>query len=175
MATANDGPRSSTSASRTQNAPIRLTTAIAVFAAAWLLWSGQYTPLFLTLGAVSVTLVLLVAQRTGFFAPDVYSLHLGPRLPAFWLWLIKEIVVSTLPLVRLVLARRLEIEPTWVTIDARHLPPAVQVTLANTITIIPGTVTVDVDRGMIEVYCLTPAHAAELDGIVRRAEALARD
>lgn len=175
MATADDSPRTPTSQPDSQNAPIRPTTAIAVFAAAWLLWSGQYTPLFLALGALSVTLVLWVARRTRFFAPDVYSLHLGPRLPAFWLWLVKEIAVSSLPVARIALSRPLEIEPVWVTIDATHLPPAVQVTLANTITIIPGTVTVDVVEGQIEVYCLTQAIADELGGILHRAELLAGD
>ena len=58
--------------------------------------------------------------------------------------------------------RRLEIEPTWVTVDASNLPAAVQATLANAITLTPGTVSVDVDRGRIEVHCLTREIADEL-------------
>lgn len=160
-----------------QGATIRSTTAIGLFVAAWLLWSGHYTPLLLILGALSVALVVLIARRTGFFRPDVYSLHLGPRLPAFWLWLLKEIVVSNLNVARIVLRRELSIEPTWVTIDASDLPPAVQATLANAITLTPGTVSVDVDRGRIEVHCLTREIADDLRGgeMLRRAAALAGD
>jgi len=159
---------------RGQSAAIRSSTAGVLFAATWLLWSGHYVPLLLALGAASVGLVLMLARRTGFFDADVYSLHLGPRLPAFWLWLLKEIVRSNLSVARIVLRRRLEIEPTWVTVDASHLPPAVQATLANAITLTPGTVSADVDRGRIEVHCLTREIADELRGgeMLRRATAL---
>jgi multicomponent Na+:H+ antiporter subunit E len=159
---------------RGQNAAIRFTTAGALFAATWLLWSGHYVPLVLVLGAASVGVVLMLARRTGFFDSDVYSLHLGPRLPAFWLWLMKEIVRSNLNVAWIVLRRRVEIQPTWVTVDASHLPPAVQATLANAITLTPGTVAVDVDRGRIEVHCLMREIADELRGgeMLRRATAL---
>jgi multicomponent Na+:H+ antiporter subunit E len=159
---------------RGKSAAIRSTTAGALFAATWLLWSGHYVPLLLVLGGASVGLVLMVARRTGFFDPDVYSLHLGPRLPAFWLWLIKEIVVSNLNVARIVLRRRLEIEPTWVTVDASHLPAAAQATLANAITLTPGTLSVDIVRGRIEVHCLTREIADDLRGgeMLRRATAL---
>ena len=156
------------------SAAIRSTTAGALFAATWLLWSGHYGSLLLVLGTVSVGLVLILARRTGFFDADVYSLHLGPRLPAFWLWLIKEIVRSNLSIARIVLRRRPAIEPTLVTVDASHLPSAVQATLANAITLTPGTVSVDVDRGRIEVHCLTREIADDLRGgeMLRRATAL---
>jgi multicomponent Na+:H+ antiporter subunit E len=162
---------------RGQSAAIRSTTAGLLFVAAWVLWSGHYTALLLFFGALSCALVLVIARRTGFFDSDVYSLHLGPRLPAFWLWLLKEIVASNLSVARIVLRPKLEIEPTWVTIDASHLPPAVQATLANAITLTPGTVSVDIDRGIIEVHCLTREIADDLRGgeMLRRAAALAGD
>lgn len=162
---------------RGKSTAIRASTAGALFVATWLLWSGHYTALVLALGAASCVLVLLLARRTGFFDTDVYSLHLGPRLPAFWLWLLKEIVRSNVAVARIVLGRRLEISPTWVTIDAAHLPVAVQATLANAITLTPGTVSVDIDRGKIEVHCLTREIAEELRGgeMLRRATALAGD
>lgn len=167
----------STPPPRSQSTAIRSTTAGALFAVTWLLWSGHYNALLIFLGALSVALVLIIARRTGFFAPDVYSLHLGPRLPAFWLWLLKEIVLSNLKVARIVLGRRLEIEPTWVTVDASHLPVAVRATLANAITLTPGTVSVDVDRGRIEVHCLTREIADDLRSgeMLRRATALTGD
>lgn len=156
-------------------ARIRSTTALALFAVAWLLWSGHYTPLLLSLGALSCGLVYVIARRTGFFERDVYSLHLGPRLPGFWLWLLKEIVVSNIQVARIVLNPKMPISPTIVTIDASHLPAAVQATLANSITLTPGTVSMDIDHGIIEVHCLTREAAESLkEGeMVRRASKLA--
>lgn len=153
---------------------MRYAIATAIFVAAWLLWSGHYSPLLLYLGAVSCGLVLLLAARTGFFDVDVYAFHLGPRLPGFWLWLLKEIVKANLAVARIVLSPRMPIQPTIVTIDASDLPSVAQATLANSITLTPGTVTIDVDRGMLEVHCLDAASAEELKSgeMLRRAAIL---
>lgn len=162
---------------RGSSATIRGTTAAALFVITWLLWSGHYTALLLFLGALSCGLVLLLARRTGFFDSDVYALHLGPRLPAFWLWLLKEIVLSNVQVAKIVLSRRLEIEPMIVTVDVSGLPPAVQATVANAITLTPGTVSMDVDRDRIEVHCLTRQVAEDLRGgeLLRRANRLTGD
>lgn len=153
---------------------MRFVVATVVFAVAWLLWSGHYSPLLLLLGALSCGLVLLLASRTGFFEIDVYALHLGPRLPRYWFWLLKEITKANFAVARIVLSPRMPIEPVIVSVDARHLPLVSQATLANAITLTPGTVSIDVDRGMIEVHCLTAAAAEELKGgeMVRRAAML---
>lgn len=152
----------------------RIAVAAAVFAATWLLWSGHYTGLLLGLGALSCALVLVLPQRTGFFDLEVYALHLGPRLPRFWLWLLREIVTSNIRVARIVLSRKLPIEPTLISIDASELSIVSQATLANAITLTPGTVSLDVNRGTIEVHCLTPEAAASLrDGeMLKRAKAL---
>lgn len=146
-----------------------------LFVVTWLLWSGVYKPLWLFLGAVSCGLVLWLALRTGFFKPDNYAFHLGPRLPRYWGWLLKEIMYSSLAVSRIVLHPRLPVSPTMVTVDASRLPPVTQATLANSITLTPGTVTVDIDEGLIEVHCLTEANAVDLQAgeMLRRATILA--
>ena len=142
----------------------------ALFAATWLVWSGHYTPLLLALGAGCCALVFVLALRTGFFTVEAYTLHLGPNLPRFWGWLLVEIVRSNIAVARLVLRRKLDVRPVIVTVDARHLSPVAQATLANSITLTPGTVTLDVDAGRIEVHCLTQEIADDL----RRGEIVAR-
>ncbi|MGH8168102.1 MAG: Na+/H+ antiporter subunit E [Woeseiaceae bacterium] len=153
---------------------MRKITAALLFAATWLIWSGIYSPLLLGLGVLSCGLVLLLAKRTGFFSADVYTLHLGLRLPRFWLWLFKELVLANIAVARVVLSRRMPIEPTLVSIDASHLSPAAQATLANSITLTPGTVCHDIDHGRIEVHCLTRANAEDLQNgeMLRRISAL---
>jgi multicomponent Na+:H+ antiporter subunit E len=149
--------------------------AVAVLlAVAWLLWSGHPTPLLLGLGAGSCVLALLVAWRTGFFDPHAYTLDLAPRLAGYWLWLLAEIARSNLVVARAVLRRRVRLAPEIVHIDAAHLPPRVQALLANAITLTPGTVTLDVEDGVIEVHCLTREIAADLasGAMLRRAERL---
>lgn len=143
---------------------IRYAVAAALFAASWLLWSGHYTPLLLFLGAASCTLVLVLAARIGFLDVEVYAFHLAPRLPRYWLWLLKEAAKANLAVAKVVLSPRLPIGPTVISIDASELPPVSQALLANSITLTPGTLSIDVDRGVIEVHCLTSETARDLKG-----------
>lgn len=153
----------------------RILTAALLFAITWLLWSGLYTPLLLILGAASCVLVTLLAIRTGFLDRDQYALHLGPRLPAYWYWLIKEIIKANFTVARIILDPRLPIQPQVIRIDASGLPVASQATLANSITLTPGSLTLDIDNNQIEVHCLTAESAAELQQgeMLRRATRLA--
>jgi multicomponent Na+:H+ antiporter subunit E len=141
---------------------LRQLVVIAIFATTWLLWSGIYTPLLLALGALSCAIVFLLARRTGFFDANVYSLHLTPRLVPYWAWLTVEIAKSSVAVARIVLSRNPPIEPSIVTVDARHLPPVSQAILANSMTLTPASAALDVEDGRILVHCLTRASADAL-------------
>lgn len=144
--------------------------------AAWLLWSGMTKPLLLTLGALSCLLVLVLSRRMNFFDKDVYSLHLVGGLVPFWGWLGKELVKSNLDVARIVLDPALPISPTVIKIDALSEDPVGQAILGNSITLTPGTVTMDDHEGTLLVHCLTSAGAqALLEGEMnRRVAALGR-
>lgn len=154
----------------------RIAFAGLLFAATWVLWSGMMKPLFLGLGVASVLLVLALARRIGFFEPSMYALHLLGRLPGFWLWLIPEIVKANLAVTRVVLSPRLPVSPCITSVDASGLPQVSQAVLANAITLTPGTLTLDVDAGHIEVHCLTRAAARDLEApaLLDRARRLER-
>lgn len=142
-----------------------------VFAATWVLWSGMLTPLLLGFGLTSVVVVLMLARRIGFFEAPMYTLHLLGKLPRFWFWLLPEIVKANITVTRIVLSPALPVSPCIATVDASRLPGASQAVLANAITLTPGTLTLDVDAGRIEVHCLTRAAARDLEapGLVERA------
>ena len=129
--------------------------------AAWLLWSGIYKPLLLWLGAFSCVLSVFIAHRVGFFEKSS-GLHVIPRLPRFSLWLLVEIVKSSLEVVRLVLNPRLPISPTVVYLDAEPEGPVGQAILGNAITLTPGTVTLDVFDNRLCVHCITKEGAQQL-------------
>ena len=85
-----------------------------------------------------------------------------PRLPGYWLWLLVEIVKSSIEVARLILKPSLPISPTVVELDAATDSEVGQVIFANSITLSPGTVTLDVDEGRTVVHCLTQEGAAAL-------------
>ena len=142
---------------------------LAIIAITWLLLSGLYKPIVLTLGALSCVLTVYVVHRTGFF-DDSTSLHVLPRMPGYWFRLCIDIVKSSLAVTRVILDPKLPISPTVVEFDAAPKGPVGQVILGNSITLSPGTVTVDMYEGRLSVHCLTQEGAEALlaDDINRR-------
>ena len=128
---------------------------------AWLLWSGIYTPLLLGLGVLSCVLSLYLAHRVGFF-DEVFSLQVIPRLPRYWGWLLLEITKSSFDVARIILRRQPPISPTVVEFEAAPQGPVGQAILGNSITLTPGTLTLDVNKGRLRVHCLTQAGAEAL-------------
>ncbi len=144
------------------NKPARIAKLIILLAVAWLLWSGFLKPLLIAFGVLSCALVLYLARRMQFFDHDTYALRFGQRLFRYWAWLIKEVVKSSLEVARIVLHPRLPISPQVVDIKATASHPVAQVILANSITLTPGTLSLDVHKGVIKVHALTKEGADDL-------------
>ena len=130
--------------------------------AAWLLWSGIYKPLLLGLGIFSCVLTIYIKYRMDYFQTEVFALQFGRRLVAYWLWLSREVFKSSLDVARIIVSPSLPISPRVVTIKASSESPVDQATLANSITLTPGTLALDVHNGEIAVHALTEAGADEL-------------
>ena len=150
---------------------------IALLVAAWVLWSGMFKPLLLGLGAFSCALAGYIAVRMGYFDTRVFALRFNLRLLAFWAWLLREIVKSSLEVARIVLARDLRLSTRVVEIDASRLSPVDQAVLGNSITLTPGTLTLDASDGRLLVHALTEEGASALeDGeMLRRVAAIHED
>jgi multicomponent Na+:H+ antiporter subunit E len=146
-------------------------------AAAWLLWSGIYKPLLLGLGIFSCLLTIYIKHRMDYFETEMFALRFGGRLIGYWLWLAKEVVKSSLDVARIVLSPSLPISPRVVRIRASCAHPVDQAILANSITLTPGTLALDVHDGEIAVHALTKAGADELKQgeMDRRVAALRED
>ncbi len=146
-----------------------------VLAISWVLWSGLYKPLVLGLGAFSCILSVYMAHRMGFFRHKAL-LSMLVRLPAYWWWLLGEIIVSSLDVARLILSPSLPVSPTVVKLQAEPRTPVGQVILGNSITLSPGTVTLDIHEGQLLVHCLTSegARAIQNGEVNRRAARMER-
>ena len=145
--------------------------------AAWVLWSGMFKPLLLGLGAFSCLLAGYIAVRMGYFDSNVFALRFNLRLLGFWAWLLREIVKSSLEVARIVLTRDLQLSTRVVEIDASGLSPVDQAVLGNSITLTPGTLTLDAKDGRLLVHALTPegAEALEEGEMLRRVAAIHED
>lgn len=140
-----------------------------VLALTWVVWSGSAKALLLSLGAVSVGLVLWLGQRMDLFRGRRTDWGLLLRFPPFVLWLLREVFISSFHVARLVLDPRVSIDPAVVRIEALPRTRAGLSTLGNSITRTPGTVTLDVYKGQLLVHALRRVDAeALLEGEMNR-------
>jgi len=133
-----------------------------ILATAWLLWSGLYKPLLLILGFLSCALTVLIVRRMKLFDDETYSLHFSWRLVRFWGWLAKEIWLSSIEVAKIVLHPKCPVSPRIVVLQTRASDNFTQVLLGNSITLTPGTLTLDVHEGQLTVHTLTDAGAKAL-------------
>lgn len=137
----------------------RMVPPLALF---WLMLSGHYTVLLLVLGAVSVAIVSWVSWRAAFPERESLALPLSPGLPRYAVWLAKEVLVSAISVVRKVWSPRPAVRPVVETTPAADLSVLSQVIYANSITLTPGTLSLDVDPDRIEVHGLDARDVATL-------------
>ena len=135
----------------------------------WLLLSGHFTPLLLTLGALSSAAVVAVVHRLHLGDEEGVPLHCLPLLWRFWPWLTGEIVKSNIEVMRLIVSPRLAISPQIFHFTPSQTTTAGLVTHANSITLTPGTVTVEIEEdGRFVIHALTREFAegvaAEVEG-----------
>ena len=128
----------------------------------WLLLSGHYTPLLLVLGALSTLFVLLVAIRAHLVDREMHPVLLKPSALLYWLWLGREIIKSNIDVTRRILDPRLPIVPTVIKLRATQRTELGRASYAISITLVPGTVAMDVEADTVTVHALTRKAAADL-------------
>ena len=129
----------------------------------WLLLSGHYTSLLISCGLLSVALVVLLALRMDVVDHEGQPLHLDPiALLIYWCWLLKEIFVSNIYVCRLIVSPTMPISPTVIALRSSQASDLARVIFANSITLTPGTVTIDVDGDITEVHAITEEAASSL-------------
>ena len=121
----------------------------------WWVFSGRSDWLMLSLGLGSAVFSVYLARRMLSFDREPHPFVIDRELVFYWCWLARAIVKSNLDVMRHVVREPLQISPTWVRIRTDPKTEVGMVALANSITLTPGTVSVDVEDGAIAVHALT--------------------
>ncbi len=130
----------------------------------WLLLSGVYDSwLLLGLGVASVLVVVLISWRMGILDPEGQPTHLGARALRYWPWLLWEIAKANIDVARRTLSPGPGISPTLVRVPTRLNSDLGRVIYANSITLTPGTISVDVDQDSILVHALSREGASDVE------------
>jgi multicomponent Na+:H+ antiporter subunit E len=157
----------------------------AVLFSGWLLWSG----LTITLGAdgslhvdglllgcalLSVVAVVGLVRRMGQLDRETVPLRITLRASLYLPWLLWEIVKSNIDVARLILHPRLPISPRLIVVETRQRGDIARAVYANSITLTPGTVTIDTNGAEFTIHALTRAAAEGLQSgeMDRRVSAL---
>ena len=132
----------------------------------WLVLSGHLDAFHVVLGALSSVWIALGTRRLLGLDPPIVKGALGIaealRLLRYLPWLVWQIVIASLQVARVVLDPALPIAPRVLRVRVPLPHNFARLVLANSITLTPGTVTLDVEGDDYLVHALTPASAMGL-------------
>jgi len=123
---------------------MRLLTLFFILFVGWLLMSGHYNGLLIGLGVASCALCAWLSLRIGATDSEGLPIHLFSRLFPYLTWLIGEIISSNIATAKIIL--RGTADPEIFEVPANQATSAGLANYANSITLTPGTVTVDIDE-----------------------------
>ena len=124
----------------------------------WAILSGMFDPFHLSLGAAASAFVVWLTRD---FVPPGVERGLDPRfmlrMLGYLVWLLMQIIMANFAMLRLVFHPRMNdlIDPQIVEFKTRLTSKLALATLANSITLTPGTITVTIDeRGYVTVHAI---------------------
>lgn len=133
---------------------LRALTLFAVLFLYWFIFSGYTESFFIISGLISCALAVLIAHRMNVVGEEGHPLHLTPRAIVYWLWLGKEIIMSGIGVCGHVWQRKLKITPVLGYVPTKIQTDEGLTILANSITLTPGTVCINVADNRLEVHAL---------------------
>lgn len=129
--------------------------------ATWVVLSGFFNVFFITLGALSCLCAAMIARKINKDEEKPENiLPVFIRLPIYFAWLVKEIIISSFTTTVKVWQLSPNITPTIGWVNTALCDDLGLTVFANSITLTPGTVAVSVREGIIQV------HALEKSGIL---------
>lgn len=133
-----------------------------VLAVIWLLNSGLYTPLMLLFGVVSIVTVVWISHRMDVVDHESTPVHLTLRVSSYYWWLTKKLIQSNIEVVACIWRGNHTISPCMEVLPVSQKTDMGRVIYANSITLTPGTVVVDLQRDHVLVHSLTKSGIEEL-------------
>jgi multicomponent Na+:H+ antiporter subunit E len=158
----------SQSAARTRPTPFHVLFAYVVFFLLWLLLVGSLDPQELIVGAgVALVVTIVAAPQLGIFA----GVRLTPTAPIALLLYLKHFLIAlveaNIDVARRVLSPSLPIRPAVVEIQTELESPLGRLLLANSITLTPGTLIVDVNDERLFVHWIDCPPGTDLAAATR--------
>ncbi|MBE0621236.1 MAG: Na+/H+ antiporter subunit E [Burkholderiales bacterium] len=139
---------------------LQLTSLGIVLYVFWILLSGYFEPFLLAAGAGSALAVVLLSRRMHIVDREGHPIQMIAAVFWYWPWLLKEIAKSAWDVSRIILDPRLPISPVLVRFKPSQKSQVGLATHANSITLTPGTITVEASQNEFLVHGLTRSSGA---------------
>ena len=114
------------------------------------------------LGFISSASAVFLARRMGIVDAEGLPLDLVPGLLRYAPWLFGTVIQANFDVARRILHPRLPITPTVIRVPAEQRTAPGRVSYANSITLTPGTISLEVSDAEIEVHALSVDAAEDL-------------
>lgn len=128
----------------------------------WAFNSGIYTGWLFFCALMSILLVMFNSHRLRLLDRESLPLHLFTRIAPFYCWLLTEMITGSLYVLTLILHGNKALSPTIFTINFDFKDELSKVIFANSITLVPGTLSLQLDKTSVLVHALTQELADEL-------------
>ena len=149
----------------------RMTFQFFLLLAFWLFLSGKFEALYVILGTLSAACVTFLTGDL-FRTREAHAregrvrwrflLTSGWRFLCYIGWLLFRIIMANFQVAYFVLHPKMPIQPGLLRFKTRLKSDVGHIVLANSITLTPGTITVDLKEGVYLVHALVPAAADSL-------------
>lgn len=143
---------------------LRIALLFATLYGFWLLLSGFTYAWFLVSGALFALGITWYASAKGLVDREGFPVGLLGRAVIYWPWLIWQIVLSSISVTRLIWSPSLPITPMMRRFRASQSTSTGLATYANSITLTPGTISVEVSEAHKYIW-VHAIEAASLDGM----------
>ena len=128
----------------------------------WFMLSGHTEALLIVLGILSTLLSVFLSKRMNIIDHESYPFHLSMPLLRYFFYLGKEIIKANIDVLKRILKPGPPISPQVVKLPASKQTDLSKVIYANSITLTPGTVTLELVGDEIKVHALSKEGAADL-------------
>lgn len=147
---------------------VRLSIASVLLLAAWIAMTGSLAWQELIVGTLAAVLVAGFSLNR---LQGLDGLRLTPALPLhvlrYLMVFFRALVESNIDMARRVLSPSLPIHPAIVDVDTGLRSPLGRLLLANSITLTPGTLTVEVETERLRVHWIDARDGAQLEAATR--------
>lgn len=129
----------------------------------WLVLTGSLAPSDLILGlALSATLSIWAERFLWTEDQPVLSMRQLARFCLYLPHLLVSVILAALQVAEVVLDPRMPIKPVLITHQTTLSSAFARVTFANSVTLTPGTLTVDVEDGSFRIHSLAESFATDI-------------